>query len=64
MAKYAGTDVDWVERESLLSLARAVDPSTLVAFENDPPSARMACVEVGAGVGTIARWLCQEVGPN
>jgi SAM-dependent methyltransferase len=64
MAKYVGTDVDWVEQENLLSLARAVDPPTLAAFEAHPPRAGMTCAEVGAGAGTIARWLCHEVGPN
>jgi 2-polyprenyl-3-methyl-5-hydroxy-6-metoxy-1,4-benzoquinol methylase len=64
MAKYVGTDVDWVDREGLLSLARLVDPPTLVAFEAHPPRPGMACVEVGAGAGTIARWLCHEVAPN
>jgi 2-polyprenyl-3-methyl-5-hydroxy-6-metoxy-1,4-benzoquinol methylase len=64
MAKYVGTDGDWVERENLLSLARAVDPTTLAAFKAHPPRPGMSCAEVGAGAGTIASWLCHQVGPN
>jgi 2-polyprenyl-3-methyl-5-hydroxy-6-metoxy-1,4-benzoquinol methylase len=64
MARYVMTDADREERENLLRLARASDPGTLVAFDSHPPSAGMACAEVGAGAGTIASWLRGRVGPS
>jgi hypothetical protein len=63
-AEYVGTDVDWVEQESRLTVACLADSATLAAFEAHRPTAGMACAEIGAGPGTIARWLCREVGPE
>jgi SAM-dependent methyltransferase len=52
------------ERQRLADLEAVFDPNTIrhLRAVGVPPGGR--CLEVGAGAGSIARWLCQEVGPE
>lgn len=47
----------------LLLLARAEDLGTIACLESIGAAAGWHCLEVGAGAGTIARWLADRVGP-
>jgi trans-aconitate methyltransferase len=58
-------DHDWDEEERRLTLLeRLQDPSTTrrIAALGIGPGSR--CLEVGAGRGSIARWLADRVGPS
>ena len=52
------------ERRRLDLLEQVFDPGTTEHLGRIqlPPGAQ--CLEVGAGAGSIARWLCNRVGPN
>jgi SAM-dependent methyltransferase len=52
------------ERQRLDDLEAVFDPTTIRHLEaiGVPPGGR--CLEVGAGAGSIARWLCEQVGPE
>ena len=40
------------------------DPDSLTALSRLNVAAGWACLEIGAGYGSIARWLAERVGPN
>ncbi|HET9256951.1 MAG TPA: methyltransferase domain-containing protein [Pseudonocardiaceae bacterium] len=45
------------ERDRLLSLERAKDPDTIRILESLPINESSRCLEIGAGMGSIAYWL-------
>lgn len=49
--------------ELVSHLAAILDPFTTRRLEPDLPSSGQ-CLEIGAGAGTIARWLADRVGPD
>lgn len=56
-------DRDWgPERERLELLASWQDPFTVAHLESLGAGEGWVCLEVGAGTGTIARWLGERVG--
>lgn len=52
------------ERERLDGLGSVFDPGTIREFDAVGVSAGWRCLEVGGGSGTVARWLCDRVGPK
>jgi SAM-dependent methyltransferase len=52
------------ELERLRALERAFDGETRRWLEELEPRAGWRCVEVGAGAGSIARWMREQVGPE
>jgi SAM-dependent methyltransferase len=61
---YAFRNVQEVQRERLRTLEELLDPGTTghLAARGVGPGWR--CLEVGAGGGSIASWLCDRVAPN
>ncbi len=56
---------DWQhERRRLDVLEQVFDPPTFESLGRVPIPDAGQCLEVGAGAGSIARWLCDRVGPN
>jgi SAM-dependent methyltransferase len=60
---FAGVEHD-VERERLRSLERNADPQTISLLTTLGVAPGWRCLEVGAGAGSIARWLAERVGPG
>ena len=55
----------WDEERRRLDLLEAVfDPGTHASLGRLPLPGGARCLEVGAGAGSIARWLCERVGPG
>lgn len=55
----------WDQERRRLELLQAVfDPGTRDHLGRLPLAAGSACLEVGAGAGSVARWLCERVGPG
>jgi len=52
------------ERKRLRLLSEANDPATVEHLETVGVAPGWRCLEVGGGGGSIARWLCDRVGPN
>ena len=62
MAQYA-FDQPWEEeRQRLVLLEEAHDPVTIRQLEAVEVGKGWRCAEVGAGAGSIARWLAERVG--
>lgn len=62
--RYFAVDAqDAPELERLECLSRAYDPVTTRRLESLGVAAGWRCLEVGAGAGSIARWLSDRVGP-
>jgi SAM-dependent methyltransferase len=55
---------DREERERIRVLEAAGDPVTLERLRAIDVRPGWNCLEVGAGAGSIARWLCGRVGPG
>jgi SAM-dependent methyltransferase len=56
---------DWAdERRRLELLEQVFDPATEGYLGGIPLPAGGQCLEVGAGAGSVARWLCERVGPD
>jgi SAM-dependent methyltransferase len=53
-----------LERRRLDLLEQVFDPGTLEHLGRIPLPIGGRCLEVGAGAGSIARWLCDRVGPD
>ena len=53
-----------VEFRRLEFLAKSYDPTSIRRLEALPVRAGWNCLEVGAGSGSMARWLCERVGPD
>ncbi|MGH8990621.1 MAG: class I SAM-dependent methyltransferase, partial [Acidimicrobiia bacterium] len=52
------------ERRRLALLEQVFDPGTEEHLGRIPLPLGAQCLEVGAGAGSIARWLCDRVGPD
>jgi len=52
------------ERQRLPALEAALDPWTIHSIESLGVAPGWRCLEVGAGGGSIAEWLCRRVGPS
>src|SRR5262249_59261251 len=52
------------ERERLAAIEAAANPLTIECLEKIGVCEGWRCLEVGAGAGSIAEWLCHRVGPN
>jgi SAM-dependent methyltransferase len=59
---FTSTGSSSTERERLRLLATCFDPKTIALFEMQPIQAGWDVLEVGAGDGSIARWLAKAVG--
>lgn len=57
-----GTRGDNAIKERPGAFERQQDPATIRYLEEIGVSNGWECLEVGAGKGTIAEWLCQRVG--
>jgi len=51
------------ERERLGLLERVADPITLRRLQSLGVREGWRCLEIGAGHGSVARWLAMQVGP-
>ena len=60
MGTYAFENARVVQRERLAALAEALDPGTVRELESIGVGGGGACLEVGAGGGSIAAWLCER----
>jgi SAM-dependent methyltransferase len=52
------------ERERLAAIEAAANPLTIECLEIIGVTQGWRCLEVGAGAGSIAEWLCRRVGPD
>ncbi len=52
------------EKERLESIAALTDPATIRHLDDLGVEKGWRCAEVGAGAGSIARWLCERVGDS
>jgi SAM-dependent methyltransferase len=52
------------ERARLEALEEAFDPGTFRHLDALGVAPGWRCLEVGAGAGSVARWLCRRVGPG
>ncbi|HLF40762.1 MAG TPA: methyltransferase [Acidimicrobiia bacterium] len=56
---------EWeLERERLALLEHIFDPGTIRHLTGAGVAPGWRCLEVGAGAGSIARWLCERAGPD
>lgn len=61
---YAFSNTASVQRERLDSLEALLDEGTIRVLEGRGVGPGWRCLEVGAGGGSIASWLCQRVVPR
>jgi SAM-dependent methyltransferase len=61
---YAFENVRAVQRERLRTLEALLDEGTIRQLEARGVGPGWRCLEVGAGGGSIAAWLCGRVGPE
>lgn len=61
---YIFTHAEKTERDRLASIEAALDPYTTGYLEQIGVREGWNCLEVGAGGGSIAEWLCRRVGPT
>jgi SAM-dependent methyltransferase len=61
---YLFTHEDKAERERLAAIEAACDPITIEGLEKIGVKEGWRCLEVGAGGGSMAEWLCRRVGPT
>lgn len=60
-----GFDPSWSdERRRLALIERVYDPPTISRLRELGVGAGWRCLDVGAGGGSIARWLRDQVGPD
>ena len=58
-------DNSWVDaRRRLELLEQCWDPGSHETLRSVGPQPGWRCLEVGGGGGSIARWLCDAVGPS
>lgn len=53
-----------LELQRLKPLAKSYDPTSIRYLEALPVRQGWSCLEVGAGSGSMARWMCERVGPD
>jgi len=51
-------------RQRLAVLEQCLDPATFRRIESLGLTSGWTCLEAGAGGGSVARWLCSQVGPT
>src|SRR4051794_4435694 len=61
---YAFDNARQVQSERLRALEEALDPGTIRHLEACGVAGGWRCLEVAAGGGSIANWLCERVGPD
>jgi SAM-dependent methyltransferase len=61
---FAATAAAETELDRLRDLEAMRDPATIRRFEDIGVTRGWRCVEIGAGGGSIARWLAARVGPT
>lgn len=64
MAEYAFKHSHADERARLAALERGGDASTVACLRAIGVDKGWRCLEIGAGAGSITRWLCDRVGPE
>lgn len=58
-------DHGWVgEKQRLALIGVVLDPGTRRHLAATGVGAGWRCLEVGAGIGSVAQWLCEQVGPS
>lgn len=62
MTTYPFSNAIEMELLRLRAMESAYDPSTHRAIEACEPQRGWQCLEVGAGAGSVAQWLCDRVG--
>ena len=53
-----------VERERLAAIEAGLDPFSMECLQKIGVATGWRCAEIGAGGGSIAEWLCRQVGPS
>jgi SAM-dependent methyltransferase len=61
---YLFSHEDKAERERLAAIEAGLDPITIECLERIGVGEGWRCLEIGAGAGSIAEWLCRRVGPS
>jgi SAM-dependent methyltransferase len=61
---YAFANAQAAQRERLRTLEEIFDPGTVAQLEARGVGAGWRCLEVGAGGGSIAEWMCDRVAPD
>jgi SAM-dependent methyltransferase len=61
---YAFENARAIQRQRLATLARLLDPGSIRHLEATGVGPGWRCLEVGAGNGSIAEWLCDRVGAD
>jgi SAM-dependent methyltransferase len=64
MSDYALSSVDSAARARLEALAASMDLGTQGYLDNLGVASGWRCAEIGAGIGSIAAWLADRVGPT
>jgi SAM-dependent methyltransferase len=60
-----GLSAEWEHEERRLGLlGHVLDPFTTDVLTAVGAGPGLRCLEVGGGTGSIARWLCRQVGPS
>jgi tRNA A58 N-methylase Trm61 len=62
MSTYPISNADPDEERRLTLLESLLDPGTIQRLSNLGVGLGWRCLEVGAGHGSIAKWLCEKVG--
>jgi len=58
---YLFTHDDKAERERLAAIEAGLDPFTIECLEKIGVGEGWHCLEIGAGAGSVAQWLCRRV---
>src|ERR671925_2230443 len=61
---YAFDNARAIQRQRLAARARLLDPGSTRHLDAIGVRPGSRCLEVGAGSGSIAAWLCDRVGPD
>jgi SAM-dependent methyltransferase len=61
---YLFDEATHAERERLAAIEAGLDPFSIECLQKIGVGAGWRCLEIGAGGGSIAEWLCRQVGPS